>query len=139
VDSSSDRGGWGVGFIAGCLVGFVVAAGLGSLGVVVLSKREQRRTHVSWNLVPVVLAAQDLPEGAVISLDAIAEKAIPEQFVTASVVRPDRASEMLGVKLLAPLMAGDPIRWRDLATSIDSAECARICSWVGPKKQTSGD
>lgn len=94
--------------ILGAIGGLVVGAvGLGFLSYN-LVKRDARR---GWNLVPVVVAAQDIPDGTVVTLDMISQRQVPEQFVTSSVVRPESASHVVNQKVLAPLQAGDPLLW----------------------------
>jgi Flp pilus assembly protein CpaB len=64
-----------------------------------------------WNLVPVVVAAMDIPEDTVVTMEMISQRSIPEQFVTSSVVKPDSASYIVNQKVLVPLQQGDPLLW----------------------------
>ena len=66
---------------------------------------------------PVLVAAVDISEGAVLAIDMVATRLIPEQFVTSSVVNPDSASYVIGQKLLVPVQAGDPLLWSQLETA----------------------
>jgi pilus assembly protein CpaB len=70
-----------------------------------------------WNLVPVVVAAQDVPEGTVITFDMISQRSVPEQFVTSSVVKPDSANYVVNQKVLVPLQQGDPLLWSQFETT----------------------
>ena len=73
----------------------IVALVLGLLaGVVAYSaiKKKEADVRRGWNLVPVVVASQDIPEGTVVTFDMISQRSVPEQFVTSSVVKPDSAS-----------------------------------------------
>jgi pilus assembly protein CpaB len=70
-----------------------------------------RRATKMWNLVPVTVAATDLSEGSVVTEEKISTRAVPEQFVTGSVVKPDGYSYVVGQKLLVPVQAGDPLLW----------------------------
>jgi pilus assembly protein CpaB len=72
---------------------------------------ERQKVRRGWTLVPVVVAAQDVPEGAVLDLDMVQQQPIPEQFVTGSVVRPDSVNYVVGQKVMVPLQRGDPILW----------------------------
>jgi hypothetical protein len=101
--------------ILGLVTGLVVG-GLGAgfiAGVVSYSvlKFEERRLQRGWNLVPAVVAARDLAPGQKVSLDAIAQRSIPEQFLTSSVVKPDSAAYVKDQMLIGPLSAGDPLYW----------------------------
>jgi Flp pilus assembly protein CpaB len=86
---------------------------LGSVGGVFLVKRAATNARMGWNLVPVVVAAVDIPAKTTVTMEMIAQRSIPEQFVTSSVVQPDGASYIVNQKVLVPLQAGDPLRWSD--------------------------
>jgi Flp pilus assembly protein CpaB len=133
--TKTEGSGWALGLIAGGLIGFFLAAGLGGIGAFYYGKREHKRVRAGWNLVPVVVANEDIAAGAEITFDAISQRPIPEQFVTSSVVRPDSASYIVGVRVITPLQAGDPVRWSDLASALDRDECARVCTWVAEARK----
>ncbi|ADO73204.1 Flp pilus assembly protein CpaB [Stigmatella aurantiaca] len=98
----------------------VVALVLGLLaGIVAYSaiKKKEADVRRGWNLVPVVVAAQDIPEGSVISFEMISQRSVPEQFVTSSVVKPDSANYVVNQKVLVPLQAGDPLLWSQFETT----------------------
>lgn len=98
----------------------VVALVLGLLaGVVAYSaiKKKESDVRKGWNLVPVVVASQDIPEGTVVTFDMISQRPVPEQFVTSSVVKPDSASYIVNQKVLVPLQAGDPLLWSQFETT----------------------
>ena len=101
-----------VGVLAGLVAGGMVLA-LIDVFVVRYMAAQARR---GWNLVHVVVAAQDIPEGTTVTLDMISQRAVPEQFVTSSVVRPESASYVVNQKVLAPLQAGDPLLWSQFET-----------------------
>jgi pilus assembly protein CpaB len=97
-----------------------VALGLGLIaGVIAYSAVKKRELEVrkGWNLVPVVVAATDISEGAVVSMEMISQRAIPEQFVTSSVVKPDSASYIVNQKVLVPVQAGDALLWSQFETT----------------------
>ncbi len=64
-----------------------------------------------WTMVPVIVATQDLTEGSLITLEMVAIRAIPEQYATQSVVKPESLEFALGQVLEFPLQAGDPLLW----------------------------
>ena len=80
-------------------------------------KRKERELREGWNLVPVIVANQDVGEGTVVTFEMISQRPIPEQFVTSSVVKPDSASYVVGQRVLVPLQAGDPLVWSQFETS----------------------
>lgn len=131
----------------------VVALVLGLLaGVVAYSaiKKKEADVRRGWNLVPVVVAAADVPEGTVVTFDMISQRQVPEQFVTSSVVKPDSASYVVNQKVLVPLQAGDPLLWSQFETtkaaerlsskiqkktraiSIQAGKTSAVAGWVRP-------
>src|SRR5207237_9958203 len=131
----------------------VVALALGLFaGVVAYSaiKKKEADVRKGWNLVPVVVAAVDINEGSVITFDMISQRAVPEQFITSSVVKPDSASYVVNQKVLVPVQAGDPLLWSQFETTkaaerlstkaqkkaraitLDAAKSAAVGGWVRP-------
>ncbi|MBS2031222.1 MAG: hypothetical protein JST54_25205 [Deltaproteobacteria bacterium] len=76
-------------------------------------KHERRAVRAGWNLVPVLVIADDVQAGTVITYDVISQRAVPEQFVTTSIARPDRANELVGKRIKVPLKAGDLLLWSE--------------------------
>ncbi len=96
------------------LTPLALAAGLMLVGFGVAFsalQREAANVRSGWNLVPVLVASVDLSEGTVVSLEHLSQRSVPEQFVTASVVKPDSASYVVGQKLQFAVAAGDPLQW----------------------------
>ncbi len=80
-------------------------------------KKKEADVRRGWNLVPVVVAAVDIPEGTVVAFDMISQRSVPEQFVTSSVVKPDSATYVVNQKVLVPVQAGDPLLWSEFETT----------------------
>jgi len=96
--------------LAGLLVVAAVVAGWTGLFT---SETQAKR---AWTLVPVVVAAADLNEGDALMVDAIATRQVPEAMVkSASFVRPDNVTFVLGQRLLSPMQEGDPLCWSHLS------------------------
>jgi pilus assembly protein CpaB len=98
----------------------VIALVLGLLaGIIAWSaiKKKEADVRRGWNLVPVVVASQDVPEGTIITFEMINQRSVPEQFVTSSVVKPDSATYVVGQKVLVALQAGDPLLWSQFETT----------------------
>ena len=131
----------------------LVALVLGLLAGVVSWTAIKKREHdvrQGWELVPVVVASREIPEGAVITNDMISQRAVPEQFVTSSVVKPESANYVIDQKVLVPLQAGDPLLWSQFETTkaserlslkvqkkgravtIAADKVASVGSWVRP-------
>ncbi len=101
-------------------VPLVVAAILGLMAWFVSYssiKRREAEVRKGWNLVPVIVANQDISEGTAITTEMISQRSIPEQFVTASVVKPDSANYVINQKVLVPLQSGDPLLWSQFETT----------------------
>ena len=97
-------------FLVGALVGFalgvLVVGGVVGLAGYAWVKRSEKLHKRGWNLVPVVVAAQDLPPGVPLTDAELARRPIPEQFATDSVVRPEAVEAVLHQPLLVPLSDG---------------------------------
>src|SRR5262249_48745602 len=80
-------------------------------------KRKEADVRQGWNLVPVVVASRDLPEGTAVTLEMMMQRSIPEQFATTSVVKPDLLSLIENQRLLVPVQQGDPFLWTQFETT----------------------
>jgi pilus assembly protein CpaB len=100
------------GILLGAMVGFIGGGLISGLATWKLATMNRK----GWNLVPVVVASQDIPEGQVVTFDLIQQRSIPEQFVTASVVKPDGATSIVNQRLLVPVRAGDLLLWSQFET-----------------------
>ncbi len=80
-------------------------------------ERERAEVRKGWNLVPVVVAAVDLPEGTVVTSEHLSQRSVPEQFVTGSIIKPDSVSFVLGQRVLVPVAAGDGLLWSQFETT----------------------
>jgi len=130
-----------------------IALGLGLLAgafAYLAIKKKEADVRRGWNLVPVVVAAQDVAEGTVVTFDMISQRSVPEQFVTSSVVRPESANYVVNQKVLVALQAGDPLLWTQFETTkaaerlstkvqkktraitIDTGTSASVGGWVRP-------
>lgn len=108
---------------------YFVALTMGALAAAVafvaLKKREADARR-GWNLVPVMVAEQNIPEGAAVTAEMISARPLPEQFVTASVVKPDAVSYVLNQRVLVPLQAGDMLLWTQFETLKPERLAARV-------------
>ncbi|MFL5320479.1 MAG: Flp pilus assembly protein CpaB [Myxococcaceae bacterium] len=98
----------------------IVALVLALLAGVVSYSAVQRTIHqakAGWNLVPVTVAADDIPEGTIVTYEMVSQRAVPEQFITSSVVKPDSAQYIVNQKVLVPLQKGDPLLWSQFETT----------------------
>lgn len=118
-DSSAPRksnstmfAGMALGGAAGFFISLLV---MGVVGYSYIKKKEAD-VRRGWNLVPVVVASQDIAEKTVVTFDMISQRSVPEQFVTSSVVKPDSASYIVNQKILVPVQAGDLMLWSQFET-----------------------
>ncbi|HEX8819266.1 MAG TPA: Flp pilus assembly protein CpaB, partial [Archangium sp.] len=71
--------------MAGLLLGMTVGLFVGGLFAALftwqLGRKQSWDLRAGWNLVPVVVANQDMAEGEEVTFDKIAQRSAPEQFV----------------------------------------------------------
>jgi pilus assembly protein CpaB len=70
-----------------------------------------------WELKPVVVAAEDIDEGTIISADLIKKRNVPATFVTASVIPPDNFNFIIGQKVMVAVKRGDMLLWTQFESS----------------------
>ncbi|MBK7861130.1 MAG: Flp pilus assembly protein CpaB [Archangiaceae bacterium] len=85
----------------------------------------ERGVRRGWNLVPVTVAAANLPEGTQVDFDMVSTREVPEQFVTASVVKPDSSAYIVGQRIMVPVQAGDPLLWSQFETTRSSERLSK--------------
>jgi pilus assembly protein CpaB len=100
----------------------LVIAGALVYTLLVTSERAVKR---GWNLVPVTVAAVNMPEGTIVDFNMLSQRGVPEQFVTASVIRPDSISYIEHQRIMVPVQAGDPLLWSQFETSKASERLSR--------------
>ncbi|MBI5543382.1 MAG: hypothetical protein HY901_05805 [Deltaproteobacteria bacterium] len=115
--------GLAIGLGAFCFLGTIGGA-VGYMQV----ERTKKQARAGWNLVPVIVANQDIAEDTVLSFDMLSQRPIPEQFVTSSVIKPDSANYIIGQKITVPVQAGDPLLWSQFETS-KATNCS-VCDWI---------
>ncbi|ATB30060.1 SAF domain-containing protein [Melittangium boletus] len=105
VENTKSRGrpGFFLGLGLGVVLTFLVAFMLAFFWV----KQKEHQVRRGWNLVPVVSLAEDVPAGTVLTYDHISQRSFPEQFVTASVIKPADAATAVGKRLIAPMRRGE--------------------------------
>lgn len=105
----------------------LIAGAVAYMGI----EREKKRVKAGWNLVPVIVANQDIAEGTAVSFEMVSQRPIPEQFVTSSVVKPDSASYVIGQRVLVPLQSGDALLWSQFETSKAAEKLSTIVQKKG--------
>lgn len=107
------------------LLAMEIALGVAGGAVVWKERKLAAAREAEWNLVPVVVVTETVSPGTTLTYDLISQRPIPEQFVTASMVKPDSANAVIGMRVGAPLHDGDPLRWSDLTAFRDPDLCQR--------------
>jgi Flp pilus assembly protein CpaB len=100
-----------LGAFAGFVLMLVVGGFVGGFFAYLFVKKTEADARKGWNLVPVVVAAQDLQAGDTVEFEQISQRSVPEQLVSSSIVKPDSASYIVHQQLNAPVFAGEPLRW----------------------------
>jgi pilus assembly protein CpaB len=115
-------------------LGLLSGLGIGIAVSVVFNRGYRERTFKTafddarrgWVLKPCVVAATDIPAGSVLTFDMLAERKVPEQFVTPNEIPVQDAAGTLGKRTLVSLQAGEPLRWSEFAAAADP----QVCKWV---------
>jgi pilus assembly protein CpaB len=92
------------------IIGIVLGILAGIMAMVALKNKEREVTR-GWSLQEVVVAAEDVTEGAHLEISMIAKRKIPEQFITKSTIRPKDVEKILGQTVVVNLHEGDPLQW----------------------------
>jgi Flp pilus assembly protein CpaB len=101
-----------VGLLKGFGIGFVIyAMAMGSAILLAWVKVKKKSEFVQrgWNLVPVLVATRDISAQTELTETLVTAREFPDQFVTASVLKPDALPSLSGMKTIGPIMAGDMI------------------------------
>lgn len=111
----------------GLIVGFVLGTVVGGLLVYGARQRHDQMLAAGWTTTKVVVAGAAMKAGSPIRMDALAQRPIPDQFLTGSVVRAKGAQGVVGKRTLIDLAPGDPIRSTALVHPLPEAVCALAC------------
>lgn len=69
----------------------------------------EKQTRSSWQLTEVVVAAEDLNIGDVVTLENVALRSVPEPFKGSNVIKGDAMDFILDQKLAVAVQTGDPL------------------------------
>jgi Flp pilus assembly protein CpaB len=112
------------------LTGMAIGATICAMLLAVVGGIATRKTALDgrrgWNLLPVVVAAADLPEGEVLTAGKVSQRSFPEQFVGPSNVKPDEVKVLFNRKVSVPVQAGDPLLWT-MFIEVDGAKQVDDC------------
>lgn len=109
------------GIVVGLGVGLVMGGvGAGFLAFTLVKKAE-KEARAGWVLVPVVVAGRDFEPGETVPFTDVAQRSVPEQLVTSSMIRPDSTAYVIGQKLSVPVRKGEPMRWAFFAAATEES------------------
>ena len=97
-----------------------IAFGLMSAALVVYALSlfaSERQSRSGWQLTQVVVASEDISFGDLITIDNVALRSVPPEFVNTNVVKDDALNNILDQRLLADVQTGDPIFWSQFAST----------------------
>jgi pilus assembly protein CpaB len=113
----------------------VGALGFGGLAVVgarnyITDRLEQERARLQPRpeMVELVVARRDLKRGETVGPDTMAVRTLPREYAPGGTVAPARFDAVSGMRLQAPMRAGEPL----LAAAVAAPEAAPISSRVRP-------
>lgn len=69
----------------------------------------QQKLDAEYEPVPVVVAAQDLRAGDLMTQANLAIRKVPSNFIHGDTVRPDNAEAIIGHRVVYPINAGEPV------------------------------
>ena len=87
---------------------------------------ERERLVPRKPMAQVVVARRDLPRGEVASADTMAVREVPAEYLSATVITPERFDGYAGARLVAPMRAGEPL----LSGSLEGADAATFSAKV---------
>jgi hypothetical protein len=96
---------------SGLGVGVLVTGFIGGIVSFMLVRQAEYEARKGWNLLPVMVTDRPLAPGDRVPLEALAQRSIPEQLSTESVVKTDMVRFIEGQMITAPLKPGDPLYW----------------------------
>lgn len=100
-------------------VALVAAAVMGTASLALAYQdRESFRDRVSGGEpVTILVAAQEIPAGVLLSEDMLVTRDLPESYIEARHIRADEANHAIGIRTTMGLHPNESILWTDLASS----------------------
>jgi hypothetical protein len=80
--------------------------------------------------VPVVVAADHLKAGDIMTFDLVSQRPVPARFATAAMLRPDDASQIIGYPTRVDLESGDTIPTNEMGAKLTIDDCQRQCAAI---------
>jgi Flp pilus assembly protein CpaB len=110
-------------------IALVIALLLGVAAVALMFgyiRRSIDAKTAGWDMVSVVVAAEDLPQGTTLTSQNVARRSYPSKYVSDRAIAPDALESVIGGELVSNAEKGKPILWTDIrAAAIASGGLAR--------------
>lgn len=97
-------------FVLGVALVIGVAAALAARHYL-SAKLSEGQVSLQGTMVKLVVAREDLPKGAVLTMKSVASRSVPAEYAQSGAVRPDQFNRVAGRKLSAPLRGGEFVMW----------------------------
>lgn len=112
----------------------LLAVGVGTVAALGANRYIQQRIEaakpkaVVEKMVPVVVAAADLPKGARLSADNLAVREVPQTWAHSNAVMPDQFERIEHAELSVPAKKGEPVLWAQLEGQRAATFSARLAA-----------
>ena len=113
------------GFLAGIIFGAII------LAFIAWSFQQSERRKNYDNYTWIVVAAQDIAPGTVLTLDMLKKEIIPDnQRFISQTISPYDGHFLIGARILFALKTGEALFWNGLSVGLTHNQCQQACQWV---------
>ena len=113
------------GFLAGIIFGAII------LAFIAWSFQQFERRKNYDNYTWIVVAAQDIAPGTVLTLDMLKKEIIPDnQRFISQTISPYDGHFLIGARTLFALKTGEALFWNGLSVGLTHNQCQQACQWV---------
>lgn len=114
-------------FAKGVATGMGAAMLVAAAAAALLLPRAVSDAKLGWNLVPVVVAAENLPAGTVLEAEHLSQQVLPEQFASEANIHPRDIPLVLGKRTPQALESGEPLVYSSFASEplMESTACVK--------------
>ncbi|HLT31480.1 MAG TPA: hypothetical protein VK013_15700 [Myxococcaceae bacterium] len=112
-------------FAKGIAAGLVVGHALVLVAALVILPFAHDKATSAWNLVTVTVIDKDIPAGTPLTYQLVAQRDVPEQFVTEAHVRPEQTATIISRPMPHALKKGEPLVYSSfaLAGEVGGSDC----------------
>jgi serine/threonine-protein kinase len=102
---------------AAAVFGLAATIALGLFSLFRLQHAPPRVITLKPELAPVMVAATDLSEGTVVTERMLEQRDMPKDYLSASILTPERTKEFVGQALKTRVRKGDPLLWTHVSAN----------------------